>query len=440
MTRSSSTTAPAGAAGGIESPYAWARLVVSLLLMTVGGSGMYSVTVVLPQIQAEFAISRSEASLPYTLTMIGFGLGSMLMGRLSDRFGVLVTLVLGTLGISAGFVWAGSAQSLWQYSLAQFLLIGMLGSASTMTPLVADTSQWFTRRRGIALAVCMSGNYVAGAFWPPIMQHFIDTAGWRPTYIGIGVFCLLTMLPLALTYRRRPPAQPAGMPPATQKRMRAPFMIEASRSDPAQPLGLSPATLQALLATAGVACCVAMAMPQVHIVAYCGDLGFGAARGAEMLAIMLGLGIVSRLVSGWISDRIGGLRTLLLGSVLQGIALLLFLPSNGLVSLYVVSALFGLFQGGIVPAYALVVREYFAPREAGSRVGVILTATLLGMALGGWMSGAIFDLTGSYRAAFMNGIAWNLLNVSIVGFLLLRARRPDKWAVAGTDRVRGLAP
>ncbi len=165
-----------------------------------------------------------------------------------------------------------------------------------------------------------------------------------------------------------------------------------------------------------------MAMPQVHIVAYCGDLGFGAARGAEMLSVMLGFGIVSRLASGWISDRIGGLRTLLLGSVLQGIALLLFLPFDGLVSLYVVSALFGLFQGGIVPSYAMIVREYFPPREAGARVGIVLTATLFGMALGGWMAGAIFDATGSYRAAFFNGIAWNLLNVAIVAFLLYRTR------------------
>ncbi|MGB6104420.1 MAG: MFS transporter [Pusillimonas sp.] len=405
-----------------ETPYAWMRLVVSLLLMTLGGSGMYSVTVVLPQIQAEFGISRSDASLPYTLTMLGFGLGGILMGRLSDRFGVLVPIVVGTLGLSAGFIWAGSASTLWQFNLAQGLLIGLLGTAASFAPLVADTSQWFTRRRGIALAICMSGNYLAGAVWPPILQHFIDSVGWRQTYVGVGVFCLLAMLPLALVYRRRPPSVATGaasQPARAQKR----FVLEAARFDPARPLGFTPATLQTLLCIAGVACCVAMAMPQVHIVAYCGDLGFGAARGAEMLSLMLGLGIVSRLASGWISDHIGGLRTLLLGSVLQGIALLMFLPSKGLVSLYLISAMFGLFQGGIVPAYALIVREYFTPKEAGARVGTVLMATLFGMALGGWMSGAIFDLSGSYQAAFVNGIAWNLLNISIIGFLLYRARR-----------------
>jgi MFS family permease len=405
-------TAPSAAAHSPDSPYAWTRLIVSLLLMTLGGSGMYSVTVVLPRIQAEFGVARADASLPYTLTMIGFGIGGILMGKLSDRFGVMVPVLLGGVGLGAGFIAAGSATSLWQFSLAQGLLIGLFGTAATFAPLVADTSQWFTKRRGIAVAICMSGNYVAGAVWPPVLQHFIDSVGWRQTYIGTGIFCAAVMLPLALALKRRPPVLDASA-----------VASNASSLASDRPIGLSPATLQILLCIAGVSCCVAMSMPQVHIVAYCGDLGFGAARGAEMLSLMLGFGIVSRLVSGWISDRIGGLRTLLLGAVLQGCALLLFFFFNGLVSLYVVSILFGLFQGGIVPSYALIVREHFTPKEAGARVGTVLMATLFGMALGGWMSGAIFDLTGSYRAAFANGIAWNLLNVSIVGWLLLRLRK-----------------
>lgn len=404
----------AAATAAIESPYAWARLAVCLLLMTIGGSGMYAITVVLPRVQADFAISRGDASLPYTLTLIGFGLGGVLMGRLADRFGVWLPVMVGAVGLGAGYIAAGLAPGIWLFGLAQGVLVGLLGTSATFSPLVADTSQWFDRRRGIALAICMSGNYTAGAVWPPVMQHFIDTVGWRQTYIGMGVFCMLAMLPLALVLRQ-PPPQAAPVP--------APSAAAGSPAAPHddRPLGLAPGTLQALLCVAGVACCVAMSMPQVHIVAYCGDLGFGAARGAEMLALMLGLGVVSRLVSGWISDRIGGLRTLLLGSILQGLALLMFLPSKGLVSLYVVSGLFGLFQGGIVPAYALIVREYFSPREAGARVGTVLMATLFGMALGGWMSGAVFDLTGSYRAAFLNGIGWNLLNITIVCYLLWRA-------------------
>jgi len=405
------------AAAPSESAYAWWRLMVSLLLMTIGGAGMYAVTVVLPRVQADFAVDRADASLPYTLTMIGFGFGGILMGRLADRFGVMVPLMVGAVGLGSGFVGAGLAGNLWLFMLAQGLLLGLLGTSATFAPLVADTSLWFTRRRGIALGICMSGNYVAGAVWPPVIQHFIESAGWRPTYIGIGVFCLLTMLPLALVYRRRPPAL-LPLPPASSA------VAQRAAVQPSErPLGLSPLALQLLLCVAGVACCVAMSMPQVHIVAYCGDLGFGAARGAQMLSVMLGMGIVSRLVSGWLSDHIGGLYTLLLGSVLQGVALLMFLWADGVSSLFLVSAMFGLFQGGIVPSYALIVREYFTPKEAGARVGAVLMATLFGMALGGWMSGAIFDASGSYRAAFVNGIAWNLLNVGIVLFLLARAKR-----------------
>ncbi|WP_439589411.1 MFS transporter [Hydrogenophaga sp.] len=407
------TSAPAEA----ESPYAWWRLAVSLALMTLGGAGMYSFTVVLPRIQADFGIDRGAASFPYTLTMIGFGVGGILMGRLSDRFGVMVPVLGGSVGLGLGFIAASASNSLWQFTLIHGLLIGLLGTSATFAPLVADTSRWFTRRRGIALAICMSGNYVAGALWPPMIQHFIENGGWRQAYFTIGAICLLVMLPLALVLRRQPPAL-AGAEPAPVRAT----AVSSPVSTEERPLGLSPGTLQALLCVAGVSCCVAMSMPQVHIVAYCTDLGFGAARGAEMLSIMLGMGVASRLISGWISDRIGGLRTLLLGSVLQGIALLMFLPFDGLVPLYLISGMFGLFQGGIVPSYALIIREHFSPVQAGVRTGTVLMATLLGMALGGWMSGVIFDLTGSYQAAFVNGIGFNLLNVSIVIFLLRRAR------------------
>src|SRR5262245_48177233 len=369
---------------------------------------MYAISVALAPVQAEFGVARADASFPYTMTMIGFGLGGILMGKLSDRFGVMVPAMIGAICLGTGFVLAGNAQTLWQFSLAHGLLLGLLGTSSAFAPLVADTALWFNRRRGIAVAICASGNYLAGAVWPPIVQYGFDTIGWRGTYVGVGIFCSATMLLIALMLRRRPPAmettaQAAGV----------------LRSD--RPLGFSPNALTAILAIAGVACCVAMSMPQVHIVAYCGDLGYGATNGAQMLSIMLAAGIVSRLVSGWICDRIGGLRTLLLGSFLQGVALLLFLPFDGLVSLYVVSALFGLFQGGIVPSYAIIVREYFPPREAGVRTGIVLMATLFGMALGGWVSGAIFDLTGSYRAAFIHGIGWNLLNLTIAIWLLRRS-------------------
>jgi MFS family permease len=357
-------------------------------------------------VQAEFGITRSQASLPYSATMVGFGLGSILMGRLTDRFGVMVPVLIGAVCLGLGFIAAGASSGLWQFTLVQGLLIGLLGISAAFAPLVADTSMWFTRRRGIAVAICASGNYLGGAAWPPVLQHYFETVGWRTTFTGVGIFCIVTMIPLAFVLRRKPPAL---------------NLSGRSTADGQTKIDISRNALFALLCFAGVSCCVAMSMPQVHIVAYCGDLGFAAARGAEMLSVMLAFGVVSRLASGWICDRIGGLRTLLLGSGLQGVALLMFLPFDGLASLYVVSALFGLFQGGIVPAYAIIVREYFPLREAGWRVGTVLTCTLLGMALGGWMTGVIFDLTGSYRAAFLNGIGWNLLNLLIAFWLLRRS-------------------
>ncbi|HYC36960.1 MAG TPA: MFS transporter [Usitatibacter sp.] len=407
-----------GGRDGPDSPYAAFRLAVTLAIMTLSASGMYVVPVVLPAVQAEFGIARADASLPYSLLMIGFGLGGVMMGRLADRFGVMVPLIGGGMALGAGFILAGNAGSIGTFNVAHGLLIGFLGCSAGFAPMMADTALWWVRRRGIAVAICASGNYLGGAIWPPVVQHFIDSHGWRQTYLGMGVFCGVAMVLLALALRRRPP-------------MAAPHVPSSHAAFPdTRPFGLAPNGALGLLMVAGIACCVAMSMPQVHIVAYCGDLGYGPARGAEMLAVMLGFGIVSRIVSGIICDRIGGLRTLLLGSVLQGIALLLFLPFTGLVSLYVISALFGLFQGGIVPSYAIIIREHFGPKHAGARTGLVIMSTLMGMALGGWMSGKAFDLTGSYQAAFLNGIGWNLVNLTIVLTLLYRLRRPPKLSAA----------
>jgi MFS family permease len=402
---------------GVDSPYAWARLAAAVGLSTIGGAGMWSVVVALPALQAEFGVARGAVSLPYTLTMICFGAGGVAMGRLADRFGVVVPIVLGTLLLGLGYLLAGVAGTLWQFSLAQGVLLG-LGSSATFAPLLADTSKWFARRRGMAVGICASGNYLAGTLWPPVVQHFIQQAGWRHTYFGMGIFCVFTMLALAFAVRRHAPDTVADTGPE-----RAAAWFE-------RPLGVSRSTLQILLSIAGVGCCVAMSMPQVHLVAYCADLGYGPARGAEMLSVMLAFGIASRLASGWICDHIGGPRTLVLGSAAQGLALMLFVPFDGLVSLYVIAALFGLSQGGIVPSYAIIIRDYFPPHEAGARVGMVIMATLFGMALGGWMSGVIFDVTGSYRAAFVNGILWNALNVSIAVWLLRRSRYEPRLVTA----------
>jgi MFS family permease len=413
VTDCGSTTAHASR-GAPESAYAWIRLAAALALSAIGGVGMWSVIVALPAVQTEFGVARSAASLPYTVTMICFGFGGILMGRLSDRFGIMLPVTAGAIALGAGYAAASQATSLWQFILAQGLLVGVASSVA-FAPLLADTSLWFTRHRGIAVAIIASGSYLAGTVWPPVVQYFIQAEGWRRTYLGIAVVCVVTMVPLALVLRRRAPL--------TTVTGAARRVTRSSR-----PLGMSPASLQAVLVVAGLSCCVAMSMPQVHIVAYCGDLGHGEARGAQMLSLMLGFGIVSRLASGWICDQIGGRLTLLLGSSLQALALVLFLPFHGLTALYVVSALFGLFQGGIVPAYAVIVREFFPPEEAGVRVGTVLMATVFGMALGGWMSGVIFDLTGSYHAAFLNGILWNVLNIAIAVGLLRRPASPLEHA------------
>ncbi|MBX9991272.1 MFS transporter [Phreatobacter oligotrophus] len=382
---------------------------IALALGTIGGVGMWSVVVVMPAVQADFGTGRGAASLPYTLAMLGFAGGGVLMGRVSDRYGIMAPVIGGSLLLGTGYLVAGLAPSIWVFALAHGLLIG-LGSAAVFGPLLAHVSFWFDRRRGIAVAIAASGNYLAGAVWPQVVRFTLDAVGWRMTHIIIAVTAVTLMVPLALLLRQKPPAAPAAG-------------TGLARSASPAALGLSPNVLMVLLAVAGVACCVAMSMPQVHIVAYCADLGYGVARGSEMLSLMLAFGIISRVASGFVADRIGGLATLLLGSTLQGVALLMFLTSDALTPLYIFSILFGLFQGGIVPSYAIIVREYFSPGEAGTRVGIALMATLLGMAFGGWISGVIYDLTRSYQAAFINGILWNLINLAIVGWLLMRRER-----------------
>jgi MFS family permease len=393
----------------VDSPAAWRRLGFAVAVGTIGSVGMWLIPVALPFVQADFGIARAEASLPYTLAMTGYAFGGVAMGRLCDRFGIVVVIMLGTLAVGIGYVGASLVPGPLSFALMHVFL--GVGASATFGPLMADMVQWFVRHRGIAVGMAASGNYIGGALWPPLLQHAIATEGWRHTYLGIGVLSVLATLPFIFALRGRAPVRSVVL------------VAEGARGDPAPHLNVSPNTLMILLSIAGLACCVAMAMPQIHIVAYCGDLGYGPARGAEMLSTMLGFGILSRIASGLIADRLGGAATLLISSVLQAIALFLYLLFDGLVSLYVISALFGLFQGGIVPMYALIVRQYFPPKEVGIRIGIVLMATLFGMALGGSMSGVIFDHTGSYQLAFLNGLIWNMVNATIVLWLLLRPTR-----------------
>jgi MFS family permease len=399
-----------------DSRYAWTRLAASIALSTIGGIGLWAGVVVLPFIQADFGVDRAGASFPYTMTMIGFALGGVMMGKLADKLGIMVPMMIGAVMLGVGFIAAAYAPNYWSYVAASSGLIGLFGCATTFGPLVADVSLWFKKRRGIAVAIVASGNYLAGAIWSPILNHAVQIYGWRTSYIFIGIICVVLMLPLSLMLRQRSPTTDQVSPVTTTK-----------TTD-------GTALTQGLLMLAGLACCVAMSMPQVHLKAYCGDLGYGQAAGAQMLSLMLGCGVVSRLASGVLADKIGGIGTLIIGSTLQCIALLFYIPFDGLTSLYLVTALFGLAQGGIVPSYALIVRDHFPAKEAGTRISLVLTMTVLGMALGGWLSGLIFDYTGSYKMAFLHGVGWNLLNMAIAFWFLIGKLRP-KQLILATDKA-----
>ncbi|GLQ06933.1 MFS transporter [Sneathiella chinensis] len=398
--------------GHLDSTYSWLRLTACILISTLGSVGMWSIIVVMPGIQTEFGVDRADASLPFTVIMIAFGIGNLVTGRIVDRFGIVLPMAVSVILLSSGFYLSTLTTSIGQFAILHGVLVGV-GAATFFGPLLSDISHWFEKRRGIAVAAAASGNYFAGAIWPLFLKDIVTTNGWRDAYALVALILLVSLPPLILCLRKRVPPHALNMTTVSTNRNGTPHQIN-----------LSPKALQTLLVVAGVACCVAMSMPQVHIVAYCADLGFGVARGAEMLSIMLVGGIVSRLLSGILADYFGGVRTVILGSILQCIALFLYIPFNGLASLYVVSLVFGLSQGGIVPGYAIVIREYLPARDAGWRVGMVIFATVIGMSFGGWVSGLIYDLTRSYQAAFLNGIAWNMANILIMSFVLWRTRKP----------------
>src|SRR6266851_2317405 len=390
-----------------DSGQAWVRLALALVIGSIGSVGMWSVVVVLPVVQAEFGATRGAVSLAFTLTMLGFGLGGVATGRVTDRFGIVAAMALSISFLGLAYVVAGLSTTLWQF-IAVHVLIG-LGTSATFGPLMAEASHWSERYRGLAVTIVASGNYVGGTIWPPLVNWGVQTAGWRATHIAIGIFCAVAMTIMLLLLR-------AQIGRATQR-------SHANAPPPRVDLRLSTNTVTAMLCIASISCCVAMAMPQVHIVAYRGDLGYGVARGAEMLSLMMAFGIISRIGSGYLADKIGGIPTLLIGSVAQGFALLFYLFFDSLTSLYVISAMFGLFQGGIVPSYAIIVRESMPASQAATRVGIVILASVAGMSFGGWVSGVIFDATGSYAAAFLNGLGWNALNITIMVALLIRARQ-----------------
>ena len=397
----------------VDTQYSWQRLFVALVIGLVANAGMWAVVVIMPAVEAEFALTRAEASMPYTLSMLGYGLGNFVIGRWVDRVGIATALMGASFGIAISLFAATLASDVVVLAAVHFIL--GLFAAVGFAPLMSDISHWFVKWRGTAMALVASANYLSGAVWPTALAGVLAQDGWRAAYLTLAVITVVVVFPLAMLLRRRVPEVAVGV------------MLEATLMQ--RNGGLSPVRLQIYLGCAGIACCVAMSMPQVHIVSYCVGLGYGPVAGAEMLSLMLFGGVLSRIAFGLLSDRLGGVRTLLFGSALQCLGLAFFLPYDGLVSLYMVSLVFGLSQGGIVPSYALIVREYMPAKEAGARVGFVLMMTIWGMALGGWLSGWIYDVSGSYEMAFLNGIVWNLINIGLVLALFFHkpAQRPRLW-------------
>ena len=392
----------------IRRVYPLIRLTTALALMTLGCSAMYAGVMVLEPLALELGTGRGNSSLIYGSFMIGFALGGVFMGRLADRMGIMIPALIGSLALPAGFYLAAHASSILEICLAFSLLCGFLGSSFSMAPLIADISHWFNRRRGLAVGIAFSGSYVAGAIWPPILQRMFDAQGWRESFIDLALLTLIFMALLSLLLYPRPP---------TNEQLPTTGSANSNLTNSA----ISAGTLQSLICLAGFGCCVAMAMPQIHIVPYVMDLGHPAIRGAEMLGLMLGFGVISRVGSGWLSDRIGGLATLLLGSALQLVVLIAFLTGNSLVFLYGISIAFGLSQGGIVPSYTIILRAFFPPKQAGWRISTSFLFTIAGMAFGGWIAGALYDLTGSYTVSFLNAIGFNILNLWIAASLIKKS-------------------
>ena len=393
----------------IRAVYPLIRLTTVLALMTLGCSAMYAGVMVLEPLALELETGRGNSSLIYGSFMIGFALGGVFMGRLADRLGIMVPAIIGSLALPAGFYLAAHASSILEISLAFCLLCGFLGSSFSMAPLIADISHWFSRRRGLAVGIAFSGSYVAGAIWPPILQRMFDAQGWRESFIDLALLTLVLMALLSLLLYPKPTTN-------------VQLTTAGSNNSNLTNSAISAGSLQSLICLAGFGCCVAMAMPQIHIVPYVMDLGHPAMRGAEMLGLMLGFGIISRIGSGWLSDRIGGVATLLLGSTLQLAVLIAFLTGNSLVFLYGISIAFGLSQGGIVPSYTIILRAFFPPKQAGWRISTSFLFTVAGMAFGGWVAGLLYDLTGSYTVSFLNAIGFNILNLWIAASLLKKSR------------------
>lgn len=399
--------------GSVEVSYGWVVVFASLAIHSIGLGAPSMLFVALKPIAADLNTVRAVPSFAYSLMMVGAGVGGIAMGWWMDKRGIIQPVMFGATMIGIGAIVASQAQGRLSLYLACGLLIGLLGKAAMIAPLIANATRWFDRRRGLAVAIISSGQGVAGALWPSLIRYMNDAYGWRETFFFYGIFALATMIPLAWFLRTAPPAAHAT--------------AAASKQSPARPfvLGLPPRVVQGAMWLAVIGCCTGMAIPIVHLVSYATDLGHSSTTAATMLSVLFVAGFISRIGFGMLADRIGAMPTLLIGSACQTVMLVVFANVTGESALFVAALLFGLGFSGIMPCYALMIRLFFPVSEAGWRIAAQYLFAALGMALGGWMGGAIFDLTGQYTIAFYIGAGFGVMNFSLIWLLFSRYRKSD---------------
>lgn len=414
-------------------PYRHVVLAASLLMLLVGQGGAYILVVSMKDIAATFDWPRTVPSLAYAFQFLGAGVGGILMGRWLDRSGMGKPALVGAVMIGSGAIMASALESQWELHLIYGVMIGLFGMATLYSPLMANVTYWFEQRRGMAIGIVSSGQTLAGAIWPPIFSHLNQTIGWRDSFLWYGVFAMAVMLPLSLLFHRRPPgALTNGAPtpaPATTGNHAVAIADDPTRETP--PTAMRPGTILAMLSVAVIGCCVAMSLPLAHIVAHTSDLGHPVARGAEMLSLMLLASTFARIFGvGFLSERYGGLGALFIFSATQAATLSLYLIVDGLAGLYLLSIAFGLGYAGVIPCYAIAIREHLPAMRAGQYTAIVILFGAIGMAAGSALGGAVFDLTGSYGPAFVIGVVFNHLNLIVIGWLIHRMRRQPAMTVA----------
>ncbi|MDA0915935.1 MAG: MFS transporter [Proteobacteria bacterium] len=390
-----------------DSRQAWIRLVIIFMMSVIGTAGMWSVVIILPNIQNEFELDRAASTYPYVATMFGYGIGNVIIGRMLDKIGIKKPIIFALSLLVTSYLISFFAINVFWLSLIQFFL--GFSAAAFFGPMMADISNYFFKRKGLAVSLVASGQHLCGAIWPFLIKGFLLEGDWRNAHLFIALVCSILIPILFCFLGNKLPKMNIKQKSTTQDED-----INSKIN-----LSISNRQIQILLMIAGVLCCVAMSMPQVHIVPLCIDNGYGLAVGTEILSFMLFAAVASRVIFGFLSDKIGPIQTLILGSSLQAISLTMFLPFNSQLSLYIVAICFGLSQGGIVPIYAVIISKFLPSNEVAERVGWLIFATIIGMSLGGWLSGEIYDFTNSYRLAFINGIFWNIINLCIMIYLFI---------------------